>query len=343
MLKNLLRFWIEFSTRNRYAGLLLPLFPGLIALSCFLFFNSLLVRALSLLVALRFISMGILGAIDLSIFPMGAGNRKRLATSISAGSMFLFLILYTQTVILAALAWVMFLINVAYGLRAIARIAMQGMILPRLLICYRRREFQNLRLPLVYVVSEPEFNPYYENKLTQEISLRLSKLNITLPTLTFSSIQTQSVDFQKWIVSQAAALIIIRRPLPVKDPAFEQRLFEYQALCVGGIFFLYAEPRKLKAKFISEHDDVNVLLPWFSSETTALEELTSGQLGQTANQVSDGLSGSAVKFVDHFTSTIQPTSESDSQLPIELRGVIPVLASDGLRPVANCYLRFRSA
>jgi hypothetical protein len=347
MLKNILLFWIQFNNRTRYAGLLLFLCLGLIALPFFLFFSSLFVRAISLIVALRFISFGVLEAVDLLVFPISTGNRKRLATSISAGSMFFFLILQTQSVILAALAWVMFLVNVGFGLLAIGRIATQGMMLARLRICHRRHEFQSLGLPLVYLVSAPGLTAYYENKLGQEISLRLNKLNIPLSTLTFSAIQTQPIDFQRWIVTQAAALVVIRRPSQTNNPEFEQRLFEYQALCVGSMFTLYMEPEKLKAKFFSEHDEVEELAASFSGDATAFEELMSGakrrEPTDKLNKISDGLSGSAVKFVDHFTSTVHPTSESNSRLSADLRTVSHLLANDGLPPVANCYLRFRLA
>lgn len=66
-------------------------------------------------------------------------------------------------------------------------------------------------------------------------------------------------------------------------------------------------------------------------------------LGLVLNLEATRSRSSAARFTDVLTANIIPISNSDSRLPMELRHVTKSLAYSGLRPVADSYLRFRSA
>ena len=277
-----------------------------------------------------------------SIASISSRDRKRLLSAFSASCMYLYVVFHINSLVWAALWWVILIFNARIVLMTLVRMVSDLMVLPRLMQSYQKNEFPSLGFPLVYVLNEPGLNPYYSQRFARELFLALSKLKITLSPVLSTAVLEKPAEFQKWLVAEAAALIVICRLKDDADPAFPQMVAEYSALCLGPISFIYIKPEKLKAVFISEYVDPSEVSARFEGETTLFEEIKTRPIEELTRKF-DGLSGSAVKFVDRLNSTIIPTSQSDSALPADLRNMVSNLAYYGLPPVAGCYLRFRLA
>lgn len=330
MLQKLLIGWIRLANLNYYALLLILLLVALLALLVLWYFSSLFVKAIALVITLRIICAVVLEFVNLLVWPLPSSNRKSMVTAISAGSTCLYVIWHAQSTVVAGLFWVLLLLNLKTGIIGLVRIGTEGMFIPRLITSYRKQEFPDLGFPLIYLLNEPGLSPYYGQRFSLELSIALNKLKIILSPLNSTMLKGHPIELQQWVVTHAAALIVIRRPGQSSE-TFDQTLHQYQSLCLGSTFFLYIDPEKQKAKFVSEYFDGVELDAAFESQATLFEEMKIESAADVARTY-DGLSGSAVKFIERFNSTILPISQSDAQLSGSLRGVIQDLAYEGVTP-----------
>ncbi|GFP32524.1 hypothetical protein HKBW3S42_00828, partial [Candidatus Hakubella thermalkaliphila] len=302
-------------------------------------------KSISLSFAVALILLGIFRLLNFFFISLPEGHCKRLSSSVGGFSAGLFYILHGQSIVWIALSWVLLLRGFWGLVSALQRILVDGAVLQALLKAYKKREIPNLPVPFVYVLAEPGWGVYLSHRLVTKIINSLwkhrylpveSRLSVYNPQpskkkssylwkhrqrgmvlfLVSDSVRRYSSSFRKWLASQAAAFMVVHTSLGV-DESYEETFNDeatngYQ-ICPGPTFTLGPVTRA----------DQNL-------------ECIQGSGDRQFDNV-------IAPLVSRLASTALPTAASDARLTKEARFQIQEIATCGLPPIADCYLRFRLA
>jgi hypothetical protein len=305
------------------------------ALFLFLFWwvNFVTLKSVFLFLGIALVTTGLLRAVSIFIHPLPDGHYKRLAMSVAMAIASLFLILQSRFIFLKVIASLFLIYGFPAGLFAIQEIVIESLLLRELLKSHKEKRLPDLLVPFVYVFAEPGFAVYYSHRISSRIRTMLYKFRRQhwIQLLVSDSVSRYSADFQKWLVGQAVALLIIRADVFTNEQ-FESmfNIQDYEKICLGKILTIFLQPKNVDSTLASQKGEVLEVLV-----TPALEGIGSG--GEK------GINALIARLTDEFAMTTFPIAESDFQLSDDLRTLMKEIAEHGLTPVANSYLRFRLA
>lgn len=283
------------------------------------------------------------------------GHCKRLSSSVGIFGGGLFYVLYGHSIIWIALAWVLIVFGFLSAVTGLQHILVETALLRRLLRAYRQATPPNLPVPLVYVLAEPGWGVYLSHRLVTKIMNSLwkhrylpveSRLSVYNPQpgkkkssylwkhrqrgmmlfLVSDSVRRYSSSFRKWLASQAAAFMVVHTSLGV-DESYEETFNDeatngYQ-ICPGPTFAIH------------------IRNPW---DRTPAPIVKADQTLECIQGIGDRQFDNVIApLVNRLASTALPTAASDARLTKEARFQIQEIATCGLPPIADCYLRLRLA
>jgi len=312
-------------------------------------------RSISLLFAVTLILLGIFRLLNFFLIWLPEGHCKRLAVSIGIFSAGLFYILYGQSIVWIALAWILVIFGFLSAITGLQGILVETALLQRLLRDYRQAVSPNLPVPFVYILAEPGWGVYVSYRLVTKIINSLwkhrylpveSRLSVYSPQpgkkksgylwrhrqrgmmlfIVSDSVRRYSSSFRKWLAFQAAAFIVVRTSVGVDEPyekTFNEEAKSGYQICPGPTFAIYYRH------------------PW---DTTPTPIIKADQTLECTQGIGDRQFDDIIApLVNRLAQTALPTAASDAQLTKEARFQIKEIATRGLPPIADCYLRFRLA
>jgi hypothetical protein len=257
---------------------------------------------------------------------------KQLASSIGITLAALFVLLHTQKVVLLVAAWLLLLFGVLSGFRTLMRLTGHLFLFSRLVELYHQGLPAKLArrgepVALIYVLAEQGLGVLHADRLCGRLvhSLMRHRKQRMAIFLTSGTLRNYSEDFRRWLAAQSAALIIVRFPKGIADKNFERLVPEYCVLSLGSIFQVTLRPKRYQASEASQDLYQTALLANISSFT--LDSVTQHK--------------TIASLTDQMAMSTFPIADADSRLSDELGGVVPLIAKQGLVPIANSYLRFR--
>jgi len=327
-------------------------------LSLFILMSSTEVKTIFLFLGVASAFLAIFRWLNLLFILLPEGHCKRLASSFGIFSGGLYYVLYGQSIIWIALAWIIIVVGFLSIYAVLQRILVETVLLRELLRAYRQTIFPNLPLPFVYIHAEPGLGVYLTQGLVAKIMNSLWEHQYLSPKSGLSlyagpkrstkwserylwkhrqramilfivsdSIRRYPIDFRKWLTFQAAAFIELRTSFGIDGlyrKSFEEEANIGYRLCLGPTFTIWVKLLG-KGEFISSHKVDHPVL-----------ECSWGLNDRSLESVIAPLS-------NRLASTALPIVVSDSRLNIETRLMIQKIAAHALTPVANSYLRFRLA
>ena len=182
-------------------------------------------------------------------------------------------------------------------------------------------------MALIYVLAEQGVGVLHADRLCGKLAhslMRHRKQRMAI-FLTSGTLRNYSEDFRRWLAAQSAALLIVQFPEGIADRNFEHLVPEYCALSLGSIFQVTLRPRRYQVSEASQDLYQSALSTNISSFT--LDSVTQHK--------------AIASLTDQMAMSTFPIADADARLSDELRGVVPLIAKQGLVPIANSYLRFR--
>lgn len=242
------------------------------------------------------------------------------------------------------------------SIAVLQRMLVEGKVLQSLLKSYKKGEIPNLPVPFVYVLAEPGWGVYLSHRLVTKIINSLwkhrylpaeSRLSVYNPQpnkkktsylwkhrqrgmmlfLVSDSVRRYHSSFRKWLASQAAAFMVVRSSLPIAESlvkTFNDESTDGYQICTGPTFTIY----------IMHGQDRCTLSPVIKPDDNI--EYIHGIGGLQFDNV-------IAPLVNRLASTALPAAASDARLTKEARFQIHEIATCGLPPIADCYLRLRLA
>ncbi len=257
---------------------------------------------------------------------------KQLASSIGIALAALFVLLHTQNVVLLALVWLVLLYGLLSSLRTMMRLIGHLLLFSTLVELYRQGLPAKLArrgepVALIYVLAERGIGVFHADRLCSRLSHSLMRHRKQRMAVFLSSgtLRKYSEDFKRWLAAQSAALLIVRLPEGIADKTFERLVPEYHALSLGSIFQVTLQPKRYQASG--------------TSQVLYQTELSNNISSFTLDSVTQHKA--IASLTDQMAMSTFPIADADSQLSDDLRGVVPLIAKQGLTPIANSYLRFR--
>jgi hypothetical protein len=302
------------------------LLVGVLLVSLFWWLNSAILGTVFLCFGIALIVTTLLRIVSQFLISLPDGHCKRLAGAIALVLTALYHIISGQSVIWIALSWVFLIFGVLGGIAAVQRILIEVMLLSTLLKHYKAKTSAKLPLPLVYILAEPGFGAHYAHRIATKVvwSILKHRGQRLIHFLVSDSVRRYSADFQNWLVSQAAAFVVVRFPHGLADENFEKMVVENCQHCLGKVFLVYLRPEGERSSRVDKGGGILEV----SSSIRSLQEIV-GQEGVIAT------------LTDELAAISYPIAESDSRLPEGLRPLIQQIAQSGLSPLATSYLRFR--
>ena len=330
---------------------------GVGMLSLFILMNSTVLKTIFLFLGVTSAFLAIFRWLNLLSIPLPEGHCKRLASSFGIFSGGLYYVLYGQSTIWIALAWLIIVVGFLAIVTALQRILVEAVLLRKLLRAYRQATLPNLPVPFVYIHAEPGLGVYLTQRLVAKIMNSLwehqylspksglsvyagpkrsakwsgrylwkHRQRVMILFIVSDSIRRYPVDFRKWLAFQAAAFVELRTSLGIDglySESFEEEANSGYRLCLGPTFTIWVKPLG-KGEFISSYKGDQVLECSWGLQDRSLESVIA-------------------PLSNRLASTALPVVVSDSRLNIETRLIIQEIATHALTPVANSYLRFRLA
>lgn len=319
--------------------------------------NSIELRAIFICVGTGATLLAIFRWVTLFFIPLPEGHCKRFAVSLSWFPGGLYYVLYGQSIVWIALAWILILIGFWAMVGALQRILIENALLRRLWKTYRQSALPDLPVPFAYIHAEAGLGVYFAQRLVAKIMKSLwehqylspkSGLRVYMPQgnienwwrrylwkyrqrgmilfLVSDSVRRYPGDFRKWLASHAATFILVCTPAGTIDSytkSFEEEVDSGYHLCLGPIFTIWVRP---------------------FGKGTFLPRYKCDQVLESSWGLQDRSLGSVVApLSNRLASTVLPIAASDSRLNRETRLVIQEIAVYAVPPVANSYLRFRLA
>ncbi len=312
-------------------------------------------KSISLLFAVGLILLGIFRLLNFFFISLPEGHCKRLASSIGIFSVGLFYILYGQSIVWIALAWILIIFGFLSAIAGLQHILVETALLRKLLKAYRQAISPNLPVPFVYVLAEPGWGVHVSYRLVTKIINSLwkyrylpveSRLSVYSPQpgkkksgylwrhrqrgmmffLVSDSVRRYSSSFRKWLASQAAAFIVVHTSVGIDEPygkTFNEEARNGYQICHGPTFAIY-----------HRH-------PWDRNPTPIVK---ADQTLECIQGIGDRQFDDIIApLVNRLAQTALPIAASDAQLTKEARFQIKEIATCGLPPITDCYLRFRLA
>jgi len=341
--------------------LCLNIFESLLGLVLFLFFinvNSIGLKTLFLFFGVVITFWAIFEWLNILFASLPTGHYRRLAVSFGILSIGIYNVIYNQSLIWAALAWILTIIGILSVIVQIQRTLFEFGMLRMLLRAYKHKQtsLPDLGIPFVYIQAEPGMGVHLAQRLVGNIMKSLYKHQYLSPKseltvftgfrhsmsgrymwkrrnramvifIVSDSVRRLPVEFRKWLVSCAAAFIVFRAPYDTDEPyseSFEEEANSGYDLCLGPTFtILVNPPMEVKSHPSYVRGDQVLEYSW------DLHDLS--------------LDSVIAPLSNRLASTALPIVASDSRLDIEKRRIIQEIATSGLTPVANSYLSFRLA
>jgi len=341
--------------------LCLNIFESLLGLVLFLFFinvNSIGLKTLFLFFGVVITFWAIFEWLNILFTSLPTGHYRRLAVSFGILSIGIYNVIYNQSLIWAALAWILTIIGILSVIVQIQRTLFEFGMLRMLLSAYKHKQtsLPDLGIPFVYIQAEPGMGVHLAQRLVGNIMKSLYKHQYLSPKseltvftgfrhsmsgrymwkrrnramvifIVSDSVRRLPVEFRKWLVSCAAAFIVFRAPYDTDEPyseSFEEEANSGYDLCLGPTFtILVNPPMEVKSHPSYVRGDQVLEYSW------DLYDLS--------------LDSVIAPLSNRLASTALPIVASDSRLDIEKRRIIQEIATSGLTPVANSYLSFRLA
>ncbi len=312
-------------------------------------------KSISLLFAVALILLGIFRLLNFFLISLPEGHCKRLSSSMGIFVGGLFYVLYGHSIIWIALAWVLILFGFLSTVTGLQRILVETALLRRLLRAYKQAIPPNLPVPFVYVLAEPGCGVHLSYRLVTKIINSLwkhryfpieSRLSVYNPQpsrkksgylwkhrqrdmmlfLVSDSVRRYSSSFCKWLVSQAAAFMVVHTSLGVDElceEIFNDEATNGYQICPGPTFA------------------INIRHPWDRTSATIVK---ADQTLECTQGIGDHQFDNVIApLVNRLASTAFPTAASDARLAKEAHFQIQEIATCGLPPIADCYLRLRLA
>jgi len=331
---------------------------GLVMFSFFINMNSLGLKTFFLFFGVVIISWAIFEWLDILFASLPIGHCRRLAVSFGFLSIGIYNVLYNQSLVWTALAWILVMIGILAVIAQLQRTLFEFGMLRMLLRAYRHKQasLADLQIPFVYIHAGPGMGVHLAQRLVGNVMKSLYKHQYLSPKsgltvftgsrhsmsgrylwkrrhramvifIVSDSVRRLSVDFRKWLVSYATAFIVFRAPYDIDEPyseSFEEEANSGYDLCLGPTFTILVNSTIGEKSFPSYIRGDQVLEYSWDLHDLSLDSVIA-------------------PLSNRLASTALPIVASDSRLNIEKRRIIQEIAAYGLPPIANSYLRFRLA
>ena len=333
---------------SKLTGMILLLI-GVGALLLFIRIGSPGWKSLLLFIGVVWTLRGIFRLLILPLTSLPERIMPPLAKSAGGISGALYYTIHGQSVIWAVLSALILLLGIGNLAFVLRELWIRSTTLRALLKAYEEGKSPNLAMPLIYVLTEPgagvkighfiaartvsSMIKYRHSLAESKLPVRLDKITSFLwkdPGISFivsDSLRRYPVSFRKWVMSQAAALMVIRTgimmPQSLERALNDEAESGYQT-CPGPTFMVY-----LRAPLVDS-----------SPTPTTMADQT---LEYTYMLSRDRHDKAIASLTDRLASTAVPIGVSDTQLTKEARALIQDVATSALPPIADCYLRLRLA
>lgn len=300
------------------------------------------------------------------------GHYKRFTFSASSLSGSLYYILYGQSIVGVALAWLFIIVGILGTFSALQRIWIETLLLQELHQSYKQEKFPNLLFPFAYVHAQPGVGVFHAQRLVAKLmnflwnyqylsmesglSSYIGSKSSYNPRVWFwrylwrhrqrgmlfflvsDSLRRYPVEFRKWLSYNAAAFIVVHGLLS-DDPINESFVEE----AIAGCRFCTGPTFEIGGDFFKSDNPISI-----SRSLDNIDQFVDNQFdGRVLDflQIRRGRSKATIvaQLSERLTSTTLPIAASDSKMSTKDRITIQSICTYGIQPVANVYLRFRLA
>lgn len=328
---------------------------GILFIFLFIFVKPLGLKSIFLLFSSALILISLLRCLKFTFVTLQEGHFKRLGGSISYLIAGVYYVANSKSVIWIALVWILIILAFFKLIESSQRIIVEVSFIRKLHGAYRKKFFQDLKIPFAYVHSRPGLADYFSRRFSGKLMKSLWEHQFLSPRSGLSvytgsrlkgklgsyfwthrqrgmiffvnsnSVSNYSSEFRKWLISHAAAFISLEMPFEIDKLASDTFRKETNAgyyECLGPTVTIRISPLgKGESMPVEEKGDL-ILETFWGIKKLSLDSVIA-------------------PLSNLLASTALPIAASDSMLSLKRRRYVQEISRYALSPISDSYLRFR--